>query len=410
MRALKDWVESYLEYTEDTEPARVFQKWTALSAIAASLRKKVHLGLGRLRIYPNMYVVFVAEPGVARKSQAITFGTEIMSQVPEIVMSADCVTKEALIQDLQTCATQKEMMPDGTELTHASMSIISKEFESFLGQKKENTKMLVLLTDLFDANELPWKYRTKHSGSNDVPSLYINLLGATTPESLASCLPSTAIGGGLTSRILFIWADKKYKKVPEPQETKEIKELRVKLVNDLFIISRIVGKYVFHDDTRKEWHNWYNNYEELDNNRICKDPSFNGWYSRKPMYILKLSIIRAAAKSNNLVLKWADVQEAINLIEEIELDMSGVFRAIGRSVITAEVDMIFKIIKARGWITEKQLVEMTWRDIDSVKFDNVINTCTKSGRIRREFIGPDGNRGNIWYVDQRCFGEISKKR
>jgi len=73
--------------------------------------------------------------------------------------------------------------------------------------------MLVLLTDLFDCEELPWKYRTKHSGSNVIPSVFLNLVAATTPDALASALPSTAIGGGLTSRIMFIWADKKYKKV-----------------------------------------------------------------------------------------------------------------------------------------------------------------------------------------------------
>ena len=64
--------------------------------------------------------------------------------------------------------------------------------------------MLVFLTDLFDCRELPWKYRTKGRGDNTIENLYLNLLAATTPDSLASSLPALAIGGGLTSRILFI--------------------------------------------------------------------------------------------------------------------------------------------------------------------------------------------------------------
>jgi alpha-L-fucosidase len=99
-RKLKNWLDSYMEYTADTEPAKVFHHWVGMSIMAAALRKKTYVKYGRLRYYPNLYVVLVAEPGVARKSQAINFGVEIMSQVPEIQMSADAITKEALLVDL----------------------------------------------------------------------------------------------------------------------------------------------------------------------------------------------------------------------------------------------------------------------------------------------------------------------
>ena len=73
-RQTADWINSYLDYTFNTESAKIFHKWVALSMIAAVLRKKAHLSLGRIKIYPNMYVVLVADPGRARKSQAIDFG------------------------------------------------------------------------------------------------------------------------------------------------------------------------------------------------------------------------------------------------------------------------------------------------------------------------------------------------
>ena len=185
---------------------------------------------------------------------------------------------------------------------HSSLSIISTEFESFLGQKTENAKMLVLLTDLFDCSEAPWKYRTKNSGNTTIPSVYLNLLGATTPESLATALPSQAIGGGLTSRIIFVWADKKEKKVPIPFETPETIELKEKLKHDMFLIAQIAGDYIFSREATCFWVEWYNKYEDLDIGRICNDPSFNGWYSRKPMLILKIAMIFAASESNSLEL------------------------------------------------------------------------------------------------------------
>lgn len=394
-RQLSDWLTGYLEYTEETEPARIFQKWTGMSIIASALRKKVCLSLGRIRVYPNLYLVFVAEPGVARKSQAIDFGLDIMSQIPEIITSADSVTREAILDDLEVNITE-EQMPDGSNFKHASISIISREFESFLGQKKENTKMVVLLTDLFDCKELPWTYRTKHSGTNTLPSVFVNLLAATTPDSLASCLPSSAIGGGLTSRILFIWADRKYKKVTFPPDTQEMRNLKKKLVDDLYLISRISGQYKFSTEGAKRWNEWYTSYEELDPNRLCKDPSFNGWYSRKPTYILKVATCCAASKSSKLLIEWDHIQESMDHIANVETDMSGVFRAIGKSTVTSEIDTLFQIIRSHKVISEKKLMSMVWRDMDSTKFDNVINTVLRSGKVMRKYKGPKGEQG-IWY-------------
>jgi hypothetical protein len=117
---------------EKVEPAKIFDKWTGMSIIAASLRKKVMLSLGRIRVYPNLYIVFVAEPGVARKTQAVNFGVEFLSNILQIVISADSTTREALLEDLEKSATD-EPMPDGSIFRHASISICSGEFESFLG-------------------------------------------------------------------------------------------------------------------------------------------------------------------------------------------------------------------------------------------------------------------------------------
>jgi hypothetical protein len=397
MRSIPNWLAAYQILQKNTEPAAIFDTWTGYSIIASALRKKVWLSLGRINIYPNLYVVFVAEPGVARKSQALNYGISFMSQIPEIICSADAVTKEAMLEDLETCAVD-EIMPDGENFRHSSLSIISKEFESFLGQKKENTKMLVLLTDLFDCQELPWKYRTKHSGSNVIPSVFINLLAATTPDSLASSLPPTAVGGGLTSRILFVWAEGKKKKVPKPTMTPEEVKLKELLLKDLYLISRISGRYEFSPKADKKWDEWYMEYEELSPIRVCKDPSFNGWYSRKPMYILKIALLVAASKSDKMILTWEIIEEAIKEIEEVELQMGNVFKAIGKSNVTSEVDMVLQLVKTRKWITEKQLMTMIWRDVDSEKFDNVIQTAMRTGKVKRVFRGPKNETGDIWYV------------
>lgn len=394
-RRLDNWLESYLEYTLETEPAKQFHIWTGLSAIASALRKKVWFRFGRIRIHPNLFVVLVSEPGVARKTQAITYGEEIVSEVSAIVTSADAITPQAMLEDLERSKAE-EVMPDNTTLMHNSLSIISSEFESFLGQKKDNTKMLVLLTDLYDCKIRPYRYRTKGAGTNVIASAFLTLEAGTTPESLASSLPPTAIGGGLTTRILFIWADGKEKKVDVPEISAEIKELKKHLIHDLTVMSRIVGAYTYNKESRKWWKNFYNNYEELSPERLCKDPTFRGWYSRKPTLMLKVGMLLAAAKSNTLTIGILELEEALARIESVEEVMHKAFLAVGRSEITPDVALVMTIVQREKVISEKQLMSLVWRDIDNLKFDNVINTTIRAGNIKREFRSPEGKPG-VYY-------------
>jgi hypothetical protein len=380
----------------NTEPAEIFDVWVAYSVVAAALRRKVGLQLGRISYHPNIYVVLVAEPGVARKTQAIKFGVEFLTTIPDIRRSSDSATKEALTDDIEA-AKLPSTMPDGSEFGHSSLNIISKEFESFLGQKQENTRMLVALTDLFDCPD-DWKARTRHGKSETtIVRPWVNLLAATTPDSLASSLPASAVGGGLTSRILFIWAEKKKRAVAIPALTEAEVQLKKKLEQDLYQISRIAGEYSMTGDCVKKWTDWYNAYDEDESgNRVCTDKSFSGWYSRKPTYIIKVAMLRAASSSNILTIHWNHIEESIAAIQQVELVMGSAFKAIGKSEISAEVDSVLQIIKSYKWISEKALMSLIWRDIDNTKFQNVIETILKTGKVVREYKGPKKEVG-IWY-------------
>jgi hypothetical protein len=394
-RQLGDWLEGYIGFTKETESAALFHKWVGISMIASALRRKVHFYFGRIWVYPNLYVILVAEPGIARKTQAISFGEDILTEVTGITTSADAITPQALLEDLEQAADDA-VMPDNTTFRHSSLSILSGEFESFLGQKRENSKMIVTLTDLFDCKSRPFKYRTKHAGTNIVPHPFLNLLAATTPESLASSLPSTAIGGGLTTRMIFIWAEDKEKKVPVPVLTKDMRDLKQLLIQDLTVIARIAGGYRFTKDSRAWWNKFYKAYNERDPGRICKDPAFHGWYSRKPMFMIKIGTILAASRHNERVIDIQDFERALVYLEEAEGSMSKTFTAVGRSDITADVDLVRTIIERYGAISEKKLLQMVWRDIDAKKFDNVISTLVRSGDTTRRYKGPKEEKG-IWY-------------
>ncbi|MFA5543668.1 MAG: DUF3987 domain-containing protein [Anaerovoracaceae bacterium] len=395
MRNLKDWLTGYLTYVENTESAAIYHTWVGISLIAACLRRKVFFEFGRIKIHPNLFVVLVSEPGISRKTQAISFGEDILKEIPGIQISADCTTPQAMLEDLELAADDA-VMPDSTMYRHSSLTILSGEFESFLGQKKENSKMIVTLTDLFDCKNRPFKYRTKHSGSNIVPHVYLNLMAATTPESLASVLPATAIGGGLTSRIIFVWAGGKEKKVDVPETNPELEELKQLIIQDLAVISRIAGGYTFDTTSRQWWKDFYNNYEERDPNRICQDPAFSGWYSRKPTMMIKIATCLAASRHSNLIVSTEDFERGLRILEDAERTMGKTFVAVGKSDVAAEVDLVKGVVQRYKYLSEKKLFQIVWRDVDAKKFDNVMSTLTRRGAVQRMFQGPNGEK-EVWY-------------
>lgn len=396
-----DWLTLYEEYTSDTESAALFNRWVGISTIASALRKKTWLELGRLKVFPNMYIVLVAEPGVARKSQAISYASSIIDDIPAIITSADSITPQALIQDIEE-ATCYDTIPGHTVMRHASLSVISKEFESFLGSAGSSSKMLVTLTDLFDAGESPWKHRTKSSGNTLIPSVFLNILGATTPQSLQSCLSELAVGGGLTSRIMFIYSNKPSKKVAVPELTERVKELRDILSTELMRISLLAGAFVFTEEGLNFWKNWYEDYNATSKDRMQPRREFDGWYSRKPMMIQKLSIIVSASHSNSRLVGVAELEKAIELVEEMEEGMGCIFAEEKLKVIasgvseTKQSNMLLRYVKEYGSIEEKHLLHLVWRDIDEDDFDGHMNLVLQSKQCERKFESPDGVTG-IWY-------------
>ena len=215
-------------------------------------------------------------------------------------------------------------------------------------------------------------------------AVYLNLLAATTPDSLACALPASAIGGGLTSRILFILPTRDRKKFAEPPIPD--RELVKALIHDLEIISRLAGVYRFSESCREKWIDWYNKYDGESIYRICKDRSFSSWYSRKSVFIQKLSVILLASRSNEMVIEWDIVEEAIAMLEGVERTMANAFVAVGRSDFAVDVNSLCDVVVKYGKINEKQLMHLMYRDMDANKFDIVVETAIRCGRIEKNII------------------------
>lgn len=371
-RKVSDWLQGYLDYTDNSEPPELFRLWVAISAISSALQRKCFLPWGTLTFYPNMYIVLVAPSGKARKGTAIGPGMELIENLG-IPMAAEAITREALIQTLGAAQTSTPDPTSGDIHTHSSLTIISPELTVFLGY--QNHQLMSDLTDWYDCRS-KWTYRTKNMGTDDVLGVFVNLLGATTPDLIRTTLPLDAIGGGLTSRIIFVFEPRKGKTVAAPFLSQKEKILGADLMHDLEQINLMSGKFQMTQGALALWVEWYTENSEIN---IFDDTRFDGYTERRPNHVMKLSMIISAARRDGLRIEKQDLKDAISLLERTEVKMPLVFAGVGRSATADLISELMADIGNNKEVTLKELTMRYYRDCDYRQLEGILQTIEKTG-------------------------------
>ncbi len=380
-RIYSDWLETYVNYTcETSEPPELFHRWCGISLIAAALQRKCVLKWGNLEFYPNMYVVIVAPSGRARKGTAIKYYLDLAEEL-QISIAAESITREALIQSLN--ATRKsDPDPNTGELTtHSSLTIISPELTVFLGY--QNTSLMSDLTDWYDCRA-HWVYRTKTSTSDDIYGVWVNLLGATTPELIRTTLPLDAVGGGLTSRIIFVFEENKGRLCPTPFTTPEQERTWHQLIQDLEKIHTMRGMFQVHPDFLPLWTDWYVTKAQTP---PFEDPRFGGYSERRPNHVMKLSMILSASRRGTKIIMPEDFIDALALLEKTEKKMPRVFSGMGQLDYASTLNDVMVDIAVRGKTTKRDLLAKYYRDVDEWRMDKILSSLEASGQIKMTWDG-----------------------
>ena len=378
-RVLDDWLTTYLEATANSEPSHLYRMWCGISTIAAALQRKCHLRWGtHLTFYPNMYIVLVGPSG-ARKGTAMGPAYRLLSDIG-INMAAQKTTLEQLIRRLAEATGHKQDPTTGKLQMHSSLTIFSDELVVFLGYNQYD--MMAALCDWFDCKDR-WSYETKNKGKDEVLGVWVNLLGGTTPALIQSNLPLEAMGGGLTSRIIFVYAGGKEKAVPFPFTTKEERDHFDDLRADLERIHLMSGQFKITERFAHEWEQWYTQQEVSPPQHLLND-RFDGYVQRRPLHLLKLSMIVSASEGSEMILEASHLQRAIRILEATELVMPNVFRGVGRSPIAEVMSRVMGYLGTCRLTTYASLLQRFHTDADVQTMDKVVLALEKMGYLERE--------------------------
>src|ERR1700739_4453525 len=94
-RKCASWIESFIESTSALDTPAIFRKWAAISTIAAAVEQRVCMVTGKGALYPNVYCMLIAHPGVG-KTATIRRARQYYLETQEPLLAPTSLTGAAM--------------------------------------------------------------------------------------------------------------------------------------------------------------------------------------------------------------------------------------------------------------------------------------------------------------------------
>lgn len=375
-RHFSNWLEAYAEYTENTEAPKNFRAWTAISTVAGSLGRKTWVNIGRFSLSPSFYLVFVAPPGVATKSTTANSGIELLKETKKAHIFSGSITRQAILDELEDGLGQVQVGNKLLEMT--SMTMFASELGVLLGGN--DMQLVDTFVDIWD-NKSEIERRTRGEGKRTIARPFINLMGCTTPRWLEENSQTYNIDGGLFSRTVFVYADKKEKLIAYPEET-TTDEFKKHLISDLGKIGQMKGEFVLTDEAHdwgKEW------YEELYNSPPAHlaNEMFSAYISRRQAHLHKTALVLSAATAQDQIITLEHLVLAEALLEASEYGLSKIYSAVNANERTQAYSLILRIVYAMPTgVTKSTLFRMIGNKCTLSEFEAGLQAAVFAGQIK----------------------------
>lgn len=368
MRKCKpSWLDIYLQYTSTQESPKAFHQWVGLSLISAVLKRNIWIPRIKYTLYPNLFVVLVAGSAKCRKSVSLGIGKDMLYHLKEPpVIFAQKITTEALIETLDK--SKKEDCCHGV--------ILASELSVFLGADAIRSGIIPVLTDLYDSQR-DWEYHTRGRGKEHLHNVTLSMLAASTKDWIRTSIPLEAIGGGFTSRVIFVFEDAPSHLVlfPEGHEADD-SEMKKILISDLEEIGKLHGEIVFSSDAKKKAWEWYEN--EATN---IRDDKVDGYFGRKHDTMFKVATLLAVGEGDCLLVEERHITAALELLEKNEKHLDNILSSVTATSFNGNTDKIFHIVKKHGQIKHSELLRKCWRYTSAEELGEIMRTLVESGEL-----------------------------
>lgn len=304
---------------------------------------------------------------------------DLLKQVQGIKFGPNSITWQALVGAFAGASESFEY--EGEWHPMSPLTLVASELGSLINLQDRD--MVNLLIELWDGKKRYDKI-TKMSGNDTIEAPWINLQGCTTPHWIADNMPPSTIGGGLSSRCIFIYADQKERYVAYVDEVVSHTDeaLRTALIEDLEkIAAELCGPYTITESAREWGRAWYENFWKMASSRM-DDQMLEGYAARKQTHLHKLAMVLSAAQNSNREITRDNLELANVMLEDIERDMPRVFAKIGRSDDSLQAERFIEFIKLKGPMSYESAYAMIHSHFPDFRdFEGIMNGAIRSGQV-----------------------------
>src|SRR3990167_9982057 len=371
-RKCENWLASYLEYTSEQESPTEFHLWTSMAILSATLGRHVWIDRGYYTTFPNLFIILVAGSAKCRKSVSTHMGLDLLYELRDRPMVfSQKITNEALIQAL----AEAKVDNSSAGLIYAS------ELSVFMGVDAHHSGLIPTLTDLYDSPAV-WSYRTRSRGIEELTNVSLCMLAASTAEWLRTSIPVDAVGGGFTSRIVFVYQDKPKKPNLFPKRHERALELKTALVSDLNHMRRLRGQMAFIPEAMELAEKWYAQESQKE-----RDPKLEGYFGRKHDTMFKISTLLCLAESDVPWIEARHITKALAMMAENEVNLSTILASVTATETGSVTEKILGIVRREEKITHTDLLRKCWRFASAVELAEHVKTLVDSKELVEIFDG-----------------------
>lgn len=390
---MSSWIKQLLSSTDESESPERFYYWGGLAALSAVVRKNVHLDRFYYKLYPNIFVLFVARSGL-RKGSPVTLARNLVEEVKctRIVLGRSSMPQ--VIKDLSKAYSTE----DGKVIKDAHGFIVSGELAAFFVKDPD---ALTILTDLYDthAYEKEWRNSLKGTGVDTLKSPCLTLLGATNEDHFSEAVPPNAVGGGFVARTFMIFEDKKRGVNPlltAPTNLVTIQDLAERLHE----VSKLHGQFRLSSPAEIMYDKWYRAFSQEDHH----DPT--GSLERIHDGILKVAMLLSLASGDDLVIHTKHMEESLEECLKCTGGMKQITMGQGKSNLAFATKLVLQELIRRPdhRIDRQKMLQKYWGQFDAFDLDRIAETLEGAGAINVQRVG----KTVIYILRQNVLDEYTK--
>lgn len=380
MNLKSDFISLFIGLTKEFESPTSFWKWSAYATIAATMRSNCYIHWASSKLYPNLYVLLLADSAAHRKDAGPELSSELLKECGYTKVIKGRASWQGIVDELSQDVGNKKT---GVPIKGGAGIIIATEFTAAF---VEDPNLIKLMTEGY-AFEEEYEYILR-GGKVKIKKRCITILGGSNETLLRDVFTLQASYGGLLRRTCLIKPNETRKPNSLMDDnTNSLTDIEKKdLQNKLKEIEKLNGRMTFSPEAMVAFDAWY---KELHKSySLVQDKT--GFTQGLHALVAKLCMI-LTANQDSLVITEPIFTQSVNEIMSLKDNYTAYAMGSGKNPHAGTAGSILLTLwkEANNSLKRRDILLKHYNDISSEDLDKVMLTLESAGLVRSQVNGSE---------------------